>query len=84
MKFGLRKPSLKHSLKARTTGRAKRAVKKTLIPGYGKKAWDGLRILKKQHITRYIIKHRLVFGIYLNKKSPIRRPKLLTVVLVCI
>lgn len=37
MKFGYRKPSLKKSLKARTTGRAKRAVKKAVIPGYGKK-----------------------------------------------
>lgn len=37
MKFGMRKPSLKRSFKARTTGRAKRAVKKALIPGYGKK-----------------------------------------------
>lgn len=32
-----RKPSLKASFKARTTGRAKRAVKRALIPGYGKK-----------------------------------------------
>lgn len=32
-----RKPSLKASFKARTTGRAKRAVKRTIIPGYGKK-----------------------------------------------
>lgn len=37
MKFGLRTPSLKRSFKARTTGRAKRAVKRALIPGYGKK-----------------------------------------------
>ena len=37
MKFGLRKLSLKRSLRARTTGRAKRSVKKALIPGYGKK-----------------------------------------------
>ena len=37
MKFGIRTPSIKRSLKARTTGRAKRAVKKALIPGYGKK-----------------------------------------------
>lgn len=37
MKFGMRKPSLKRSLKARTTGKAKRAVKKALVPGYGKK-----------------------------------------------
>ena len=37
MKFGLRTPSLKKSISARTTGRAKRAVKRALIPGYGKK-----------------------------------------------
>lgn len=32
-----RKPSLKASFKERTTGRAKRAVKRAIIPGYGKK-----------------------------------------------
>ena len=32
-----RKPSLKASFKARTTSRAKRAVKRAIIPGYGKK-----------------------------------------------
>ena len=32
-----RRPSLKASFKARTTGRAKRAVKRAIIPGYGKK-----------------------------------------------
>ena len=37
MKFGMRKPSIKRSLSARTTGKAKRAIKKALIPGYGKK-----------------------------------------------
>ena len=37
MKFGLRTPSLKRSIKARTTGKLKRKVKKALIPGYGKK-----------------------------------------------
>ena len=33
MKFGIRKPSIKKSFKARTTGKAKRAIKKSLIPG---------------------------------------------------
>lgn len=33
----IRKPSIKKSIKARTTGKAKRAVKKAAIPGYGKK-----------------------------------------------
>ena len=37
MKFGFRTPSIKRSISARTTGRAKRAIKKALIPGYGKK-----------------------------------------------
>ena len=37
MKFVFRTPSLKKSLKARTTGRVKRAVKKSVNPLYGKK-----------------------------------------------
>lgn len=36
MKFGMRTPSLKRSISARTTGRAKRAIKKAIIPGYGR------------------------------------------------
>ncbi len=35
MKFGMRKPSIKKSIKARTTGRAKRAIKKSINPAYG-------------------------------------------------
>ena len=37
MKIGLRKPSIKKSIKARTTGRLKRAVKRSINPFYGKK-----------------------------------------------
>lgn len=37
MKVGVRKPSIKKSISARTTGRAKRAVKKAVIPGYGRR-----------------------------------------------
>lgn len=47
MKIGMRKPSLKKSLKARTTGKAKRAVKKAVIPGYGKKGVGWLKDPKK-------------------------------------
>lgn len=36
MKFGVRRPSLKRSIRARTTGRAKRAVKSAVNPIYGK------------------------------------------------
>lgn len=37
MKVGIRKPSLKRSIKAKTTGRAKRALKSSVNPLYGKK-----------------------------------------------
>jgi len=37
MKFGARKPSFKKSIKARTTGRIKRSVKRATNPLYGKK-----------------------------------------------
>ena len=47
MKFGMRKPSLKKSLKARTTGRAKRSIKKAVIPGYGKKGMGWIKDPKK-------------------------------------
>lgn len=43
----MRKPSLKKSLKARTTGKAKRAVKRALIPGYGKKGTGWIKNPKK-------------------------------------
>jgi len=47
MKIGMRKPSLKKSIKARTTGKAKRAIKKAVIPGYGKKGTGWLKDPKK-------------------------------------
>lgn len=50
MKFGMRKPSLKKSLKARTTGKLKRAVKKEIVPLYGKK---GTGILKNPEKAVY-------------------------------
>lgn len=37
MKFGPRKPSIKKRVSARTTGKAKRAVKRSVSPTYGKK-----------------------------------------------
>jgi hypothetical protein len=47
MKFGMRKPSIKKSFKARTTGKAKRKIKKALIPGYGKKGMGYIKNPKK-------------------------------------
>lgn len=47
MKIGVRKPSIKKSFKARTTGKAKRAIKKAVIPGYGKKGTGWIKDPKR-------------------------------------
>lgn len=47
MKFGYRKPSIKKSFKARTTGRVKRQVKKAVIPGYGRKGMGWIKNPKR-------------------------------------
>ncbi|WP_270765411.1 hypothetical protein [Weissella confusa] len=47
MKIGMRKPSPMRSIKARTTGKAKRAVKKAIMPGYGQKDMGRLTNPKK-------------------------------------
>ncbi|MFT0846876.1 hypothetical protein VR010_03885 [Actinomycetaceae bacterium L2_0104] len=61
MKFGMRKPSPKRSFKARTTGKAKRAIKRATIPGYGKK---GMGLLKdpKRSVKNAVYK-RTTFGL---------------------
>ena len=66
MKFGMRTPSIKKSIKARTTGKAKRAVKKALIQGTEKKVQDGLRIQRKQLTIRFIRRRALTLWIYLS------------------
>ena len=47
MKFGVRKPSLKKSLSARTTGKAKRALKRSINPAYGKQGMGYINNPKK-------------------------------------
>ena len=47
MKFGMRKPSIKKSISARTKGKAKETVKKAVIPGYGKKGTGWIKDPKK-------------------------------------
>lgn len=47
MKFGVRKPSIKKRVRARTTGKAKRAVKRSISPVYGKKGTGVVRDPKK-------------------------------------
>lgn len=47
MKFGMRKPSVRRSIKGRTTSKYKRRAKKAVIPGYGKKGMGWLKNPKR-------------------------------------
>lgn len=47
MKYGMRKPSIKRSVKARTTSRIKRSVKKSINPLYGKKGMGWIKNPKR-------------------------------------
>lgn len=62
MKFGMRKPSIKKSIKARTTGKIKRKVKKSVNPLYGKK---GMGFVKnpKQSVKNKIY-HKTTFSFF--------------------
>ncbi len=61
MKFGFRTPSLKRSISARTTGRAKRAIKRAIIPGYGRRGIGLLTNPKKSLYNR--VYRRTTFGL---------------------
>lgn len=50
MKLGIRKPSIKKSIQAKTTGKIKRAVKKAANPLYGK---EGMGIIKDPKRSLY-------------------------------
>ena len=47
MKMGLRTPNPMKSLKARTTGKLKRQIKKAVIPGYGMKGMGYIKNPKR-------------------------------------
>lgn len=47
MKFGFRTPNFKKSIKARTTGKLKRSIKRKINPFYGKKGMDYIKNPKK-------------------------------------
>lgn len=61
MKFGMRKPSIKRALKARTTGKAKRAIKKAVVPGYGKKGAGWIKSPKKAAYNK--VYKKTTFGV---------------------
>jgi len=52
MKFGIRTPSLKRIIKAKTSGRMKRSVKSTLIPLYGKKGMGLVKEPKRAMVNK--------------------------------
>lgn len=62
MKFGLRTPSLKKSISARTKGRAKRTIKKALIPGYGEKGMGWIKNPKKAAYNK--VYHKTSFSLF--------------------
>ena len=62
MKFGMRKPSIKKSISARTTGKAKRTIKKAIIPGYGKKGMGWLKDPKKAAYNK--VYNKTTFSIF--------------------
>lgn len=64
-----RKPSLKKSFKARTTGRAKRYLKRSINPYYGKKGMGALKNPKKSAYN--YVYHRTSIGInsHSNKEA---------------
>ena len=47
MKFGMRKPNIKKSIKAQTTGAIKRKAKKSVNPLYGKSGMGFIKDPKK-------------------------------------
>lgn len=72
MKFGMRKTSLKKSFKARTTAKAKRKVKKALIPGYGKKGTGWVKNPKKAAYNKVYNKTSFsIFDLFKKIKIPL-------------
>lgn len=61
MKIGIRKPSLKRSVKARTTSKWKRQMKKAVILGYGQKGIGWIKKPKKALYNK--VYHKTTFGL---------------------
>lgn len=61
VKIGIRKPSIKRSIKARTTAKVKRSIKRSVNPMYGKKG-NGLITNPKKSIYNSLYS-RLTVGI---------------------
>lgn len=62
IKIGMRKPSLKRSIKARTTGKMKRKMKKAINPMYGKKGIGIINNPKKSVYNKVYNKTTIAVG----------------------
>ena len=62
MRIGMRKPSVKRLIKARTTDRAKRAVKRAVIPGYGRRGMGFVKNPKRA--VKGAIYRRTTFSVW--------------------
>ena len=62
MRIGMREPSVKRMIKARTTGRAKRAVKRAVIPGYGRRGMGFVKNPKRA--VKGAIYRRTTFSVW--------------------
>lgn len=81
MKFGPRKPSLKRSIKARTTGKLKRRAKKAVNPFYGKKGMGWIRNPRKAAYNK--IYNKTTFSVFKmpttgGRKKSSNKPKVST------
>ena len=62
MKFGMRTPSIKKSISARTTGKIKRAVKNNVNPLYGEKGMGYINDPEKAVYNKVYNKTSFSFG----------------------
>lgn len=77
MKYGVRKPSVKKSISARTTGKVKRQVKRSVNPLYGKKGMGVVNDPKKAAYN--VVYNRTTTGVsdILNDSEPVEEPTVL-------
>ena len=69
MKFGMRKPSLKKSMKARTTGKLKRKIKGAINPLYGKKGMGWVKDPKRAMYNKVYRKTTFsIFDLFKKRK----------------
>ena len=61
MKYGMRKPSLRKSISARTQGQLTRSIKRATIPGYGQKGMGWMHPKRKIYNKVY---NKTTFSIF--------------------